>query len=145
MNIRSCLDAIAAVQGGLAIEDPIAAKVKQVFRLPPARGFVLNSFPCFVNTVELLPFSYGSGLLRRTYVVNMQMFVKDANFNRACDIALAFEEEMIRAFGLDGNISLGGACTNIEKIEGSLGLLERGNDSYPGLDYKMTLHMVEGR
>ena len=130
---------IATVQGGLAISDPIAVSVARVYKLPPPETHKYNSFPCFVNSVRLLPLVYASSLLRRTYEVRMQLLVKDNDFGRGCEIALAFEEELIRAFASD--ITLENHCTNIETIVGELANL----NGYPGLDYRLLLHMAEAQ
>lgn len=144
MNIRGALTELVKLQEGLAIEEPIEAQIVKAYPVPPPPSHAL-SFPCFINTARLQPTVFASQLMQRTYVVQMQMLVKDADVDRACDIALAFEEELIRALAEDDGVTLNNAVTNIETIEGELGLLEWNGAGYPGLDYFITLHMAESR
>lgn len=143
MNIRNALDRIVTVQEGLAITDPVTLSMSRVYKLPPPKNSALPDTPAMINTVELDPTVFASSLLRRKYVVRMQLFAKSADEDWAADIALAFEEELIRAFAKD--VTLEGRITNIVQIEGELGLLEWAGKAYPGLDYRMQIDMSEAQ
>lgn len=144
MNIRDALTKLVLLQAALTITSPVTSTIKRAYKLPPPSQIKLTEFPCFINSVELLPTDFkGSGQMKRVYVVRQQLFIHDSDFDQGCDIALAFEEKLVTA--ITQHLSLNQTATIVFDIRGQLARLEWAGEGYPGLDYYASLRMTEFR
>lgn len=136
MTIRAALDALVTLEASLTISSPISASILHAYKYPPDRKVALEA-PAWINTwsvgkVESMP----NQVLRQWPTVTMQLFVRDANLDRACDIATAFWDAWVIAWAQSR--SLGGVVDTTEMRGGTptLGMLEweaGGGPSYVGL------------
>ncbi len=141
MDIRSALDRIVVVQGGLAITDPITASVQKAWKYVPSRRATLADTPAFTNSWRLVSTESGNSLFRRQYTVNMQLFVNDADTDRAADIASSFEQALHVAFNADKRLENTVTRQTIYGGDPTLALLEYAKKTYVGLDLFMDIWM----
>jgi hypothetical protein len=144
MDIRSALDRIIAIQDGLAITDPIAEDVKKAYKYVPRANVTLTDVPAFTNEWTLTSLDRFVSFRIQNYTVHMQLFVEDADIDRAADIASSFHKELIDA--LDADIALNNTVTQHSLRGGNPTLvgLERAGKIYIGLDLFLDLEMKEG-
>ena len=139
MDIRSAMDRIVTLQGGLVITVPgegiDTLAVAQAHKYFPDRAEVIES-PGWINEWSLVEEERGaSGTRRHTYIVHSQLFVQDADLDQAADIASEFFDQYMTA--LDADVTLNGACT-IQVLRGGqptlVTLQWAGDLTYIGLD-----------
>ena len=145
MDIRTALDQIVTIQGGLSITSPLSVSVKKAYKYVPNASVALPDAPAWTNDWTLTSLERFVSLRIQNYTVHMQLFVKDANIDRAADIASAFLDKLITA--LDADISLSQTVTQHTLRGGNPTLvgLERANLPYIGLDLFLDLEMKEGK
>lgn len=134
MNIGTVLDRIVTLQQGLSITAPIAASVKRVHKFPPNRAQALADCPAWVNTWTMTRTDAQAGHWFEFYTVHCQLFVNDADLNRAADIATAFHVAFVIAMETDFRLS--GTVLGVYPRGGdpTLALLEWAGQGYVGLD-----------
>lgn len=146
MDIATALTRLATMEKALTISAPIAASIKRVHTLPPNRGQALADTPCWINSWQLSRIESGlggaAGPRHEYYAVHAQLFVSDADINRAASIATAFLPKFIEA--LNADYTLGDAVLTAELRGGdpTLALLEWGGQSYAGLDLFVDLDLA---
>lgn len=136
-SIRTTLDRIVTIQGGLTITAPISEHIAKAYKYPPPGKNALDT-PCFMNSPELT--QYDRGMLRqRIYQIRMQLFVKDADPDVAGDIAVAFGDKLSIALDNDLTLAIAGvpSCTLWRNLRGGVRLLEWNQIPYIGLDLFM--------
>ncbi|MGD9889691.1 MAG: hypothetical protein AB7R89_25790 [Dehalococcoidia bacterium] len=144
MDIGSALDALATIHGTLSITSPIAASIKKVHTYAPNRDSTLPDTPCWMLTWSFRELQEGmSGRRFQVYTVRCQLFIEDADLNRAAAIATAFHVAWIDL--MDQHNQLGGTVTKIDRRGGepTLGLLTWAEKPYVGLDLYLDLHLVD--
>lgn len=139
MDLSAVLDAVTAVQAALTITSPIDASIKAVHRYPPNRQSVLPDTPCWMNTWTLARVEENidfDGNRRFFYSVNAQLFIKDADLNRAADIATSFHQAWLDALVLSPALSTGadGLSWTPRGGDPTLVLLEWGSMPFIGLN-----------
>jgi hypothetical protein len=136
-SIRTAMDRIVSIQGGLSITSPVSSTISKAYKYPPPGRTMLDT-PCFVNWPELT--QYDRGMLRqRIYQVRVQLFVLDPDADRAGDIAVAFQDKFAIALDNDLTLAIAGvpSCTLWRNLRGGVRLLEWNALSYIGLDMFM--------
>ena len=144
MDIRSALDRIVVIQEGLSITDPLTLAVKRAYKYVPEASSALPDTPAWTNEYSLTNVERLVSLRIQTYTVHMQLFIDDADLDRAADIASSFLKQMIDA--LDADVSLAQTITQ-QSLRGgnpTLGSMPRANMPYTGLDLFLDLEMKEG-
>lgn len=134
MDIRAALTNLVALQAGLAITDPVAASIKKAWNYMIPQGGIAPDTPCWMNTWRMERMERGSAVRRQFYTINMQLLVRDADQERAADIATAFHVALVTA--LDGNLTLGGTV-KVHTLRGgdpTLFTMDRAGLSFIGLD-----------
>lgn len=136
-SIRTALDRIVTIQSGLTITSPSIANVERVYRLPP-NGKVLLEPICFMNSPELTRYTVGM-IRERLYTVRMQLFVRDADWDVAGDIALAFQDKLGAALDNDVTLAIAGvpSCSLWRNLTGGAQVLSWNGIDYPGLDMRI--------
>ena len=151
MDIRSALDRVIEIQGGLSISDPLSLSVKNAYKYsPPASVSLRGNLPAWTNEWTLERIDRHIGLRVQFYTVHMQFFCYDADLDKAADIASAFHVELVTA--LDADVQLTGdgtvpTVTNSALRGGNptLAVLDRrDNQPYMGLDLFLDVEMKEG-
>ena len=144
MDIRSALDRIIVIQGGLSITSPSTENVKKAYKYVPRANVILTDVPAFTNEWTLASLERFVSFRIQNYTVHMQLFVEDADIDRAADIASSFHKELIDA--LDADIALSNTVTQHSLRGGNPTLvgLERAGRMYIGLDLFLDLEMKEG-
>lgn len=136
-SMRTALDRIVTIQTALTITSPVADAVKRVYRLPP-KGTVPLEPTCFMNSAELI--QHERGMLRqRIYLVRMQLFVQDVDWDRAGDMAMAYQDKLTIALDNDLTLSIAGvpSCTLWRSLRGGPRNLIWNGVEMPGLDMFM--------
>ena len=143
MDIRSALDQIVVIQGGLSITSPVTASVKKAYKYVPKASVALPDNPAWTNDWSLTSLERFVSFRVQNYTVHSQLFVQDADIDRAADIASAFLDKFITA--LDADISLSQTVTQHTLRGGNPTLvgLERAGQIYIGLDLFLDLEMKE--
>lgn len=138
MDIGTALDRIVAMQGALAVTSPLAVSVKKAHKFPPNRQQAIAESPAWINTWTLnrIEWTLSGATARRQefYSVNCQLFVLDADLNRAAEVASAFLPKFVTALGQDH--TLGGTVlfADVRGGDPTLGLLEWAGQGYAGLN-----------
>ena len=132
------------MQAAIAITDPVTASIKKAYKYVPAASVALPDTPCWTNEWTLTSVDRFVGLRIQNYTVHMQLFVQDADLDRAADIASSFHKEFVD--DLDADISLNNTVTQQSLRGGSptLAGLQRANLAYIGLDLFLDIEMKEG-
>jgi len=138
-SIRLALDALAALELGLSIADPIVASPHRAWKYMPAQEAVLPDGITWANVWTLTDISYQPSNQVEHYDVNVKLYIKDADVERAADIATAFYQAFLNALGQ--SLTLGGTVKSHEMHGGdpTLAGLSRGGMSYMGLDLHLLL------
>ncbi len=145
MDIRSALDRITAIQAGLSITSPVTASIKKAYKYVPKQDAALPDAPAWMNDWTLSREERHIDLRIQHYTVHMQLFVNDADQDRAADIATAFMAQAVDGF--DADVTLDGNVTNSALRGGdpTLVSLGRAGQSYIGLDLFLDLEMKEAK
>jgi len=141
MDIRSALTQLIAVQDGLSITDPIVASIEKAWTYMIPQNSIAPDTPCWMNTWRMDREERGSSVRRQFYTINMQLLVRDADQERAADIATAFHVALVTA--LDGNLTLSGSVKT-QTLRGgdpTLFVVDRGGLAFIGLDEFLDLEL----
>ena len=143
MDIRSALDRIIATQDGLSITDPATVSILKAYKYSPPASEQLPDLPAFTNDWSLTRYDRHTGLRIRFYTVHMQLFVYDADQDRAADIATAFHEKLLTQ--LDADVTLNNTVVRHDIRGGNptLVAITRSNQVYIGLDMFLDVEMKE--
>lgn len=144
-NIRAVLDKLIVLQKGLVITGPVTEHIKRAYKYPPNRSIALPDTPCWMNTWTLTAYHRYPGSLHRFYTISNQLFINDADLDRAADIASAFHEAYTDA--LDQDITLGGVIERQDVRGGdpTLVLLEWAGIAYIGLQIFLDIELIEAK
>jgi len=93
-TIRAALAAIVSIQEALTITDPLAVTVKKAWKYFPPEDMGAVETPFWMNAFTAHPTDVRFGYAERNFTVHMMMLVKDADEERAADIATAFYESL---------------------------------------------------
>ena len=111
-TILDAMRAIRAVQVGIAITDPEPRRVKVAYLTQPHQAETLvANLPCFTNNWDFLAETRHGNLRELTYLVHMQLHVAQAtngDNSRSAEIATAFFDPILTAFGQVNSAGLGG-------------------------------------
>jgi len=118
---------------GLSINDPLAADIKRVYEKPPA---TIEDTPCFVLFGAIKkPERRPGGWRIVHYRLRVQLFVQDADADRAAAMAESFGDALINT--VDGQLQLAGQARLVHEEVGEVVGLEypRGSGRhYVGFD-----------
>lgn len=147
MNIADVIDAVAAVQLGISIDDP-AMEMRAAFAYVPDAKAALP-IPAWVNSWSMPSHSAQFSNRSVIYTVHMQLFAVPAAVEqeRAMRVCSLFHEQVLLAFEDLDNSTLG-ATVSIHTLRGNdptMGRLEHGGQAYIGLDYLLDVQMQEAR
>lgn len=136
-SIRTVLDRVVTIESGLTITSPITATVARVYRLPPKGNVALEPI-CFMNSADLTRYTVGM-TRERLYSLRMQLFVQDADWDRAGDIALAFQDKLGAALDNDVTLAIAGvpSCSLWRNLVGGPRVLSWNGVDCPGLDMRI--------
>jgi len=145
VDIGSALDRIIAIQGGLSITSPITESIKVAYKYSPAANVGLPDAPAFFNEWTLEREERHVSMRIQYYTVHMQLLVRDADLNRAADIATAFHVALVDAF--DADVQMNNTVTQSSLRGGSptLAGFVRNNINYIGLDLFLDLELKEAK
>lgn len=138
-SIRTVLDSLVTLESGLTITSPLAASVSRVYRLPPTGTIALEPI-CFMNSADLIAYKvFNASTRERIYSVRMQLFVQDADWDRAGDIALAFQDKLGAALDAQDALWISGVptCSLWRNLTGGPRVLSWNKVDMPGLDMRM--------
>ena len=143
MDIRSALDQLIILQAALSITDPETVTIKKAWKYMAPQDAILPDAPCWMNEWRMVSEGRDSGLRRQDYTVHMQLFIDNADQERAADIASAFHVALVAA--LDLKITLSGTVVlhNLRGGDPTLAILERAGRSYVGLNLYLDLLMED--
>lgn len=119
MDIRAALDQLIIRQAALSITSPITESIKKAHKyMAPPEGDIPEA-PCFMNSWQLVrhEMGHGTGSVVEIYVINSQLFVKDADRERGADIATAFHVALITDLE-DGDASFASTVVRIRPRDG---------------------------
>ena len=145
MDIRTCLAQIIILQKELAITAPITMDLEAAYKYVPPAKVQIPANPFFQNSWTLVSEDRNVSQRVQQYMVQMQLLVKDADMDRAADIATAFHVQAVDKF--DAKVDLNGTCSS-QTLRGgnpTLVVITRSNLSYVGLDLFLDVRMVEGK
>ena len=139
MDIRTALARIKTVEEGLSITTPETLSIKRVYTYFPKQDAAMPDVPCFMHTFTLTDERRFNGQRTQFYVVRSQLWIGNADQDRAADIAAAFLDKWVTAFADD--VTLAGACSTqtVRGADPTLAVLERAGLSSVGLDLFMDL------
>lgn len=144
MNIRSALDRLTTIQAAVSITDPATVSVLKAWKYAPPQKAALADVPAWINDWTLISEDRANSLRTQEYLVRSQLFVYDADLDRAADIATALFVAYVD--DLDADVKLNNTVTrqSIRGGEPTLVVLEFGRRSYVGVDVLMSMTMREG-
>lgn len=149
MDIREALSQLYAVEGALAITDPITTNIKKVWHYRPPSNKTITDTPCITNLWTAPTLEFRSGVLTGEFEINLQLLVWDADSDQAADIAAAFYKPVIEA--LSANIKLGLSGWTVRRLRGGENTLRVFGDesdvagkTFIGLDLFIDLYSTLG-
>ena len=147
MDIRSALDQLIIREAALSITSPITTSIKKAWKYMAPQESTVPETPCFMNGWRLVDHEIGHGRssVKEVYVVNAQLFIKDADLERGSDIATAFHVAFITDIE-DGDLTLAGSVAIMRFREGdgaALVTLERAGAAYMGVNYFLELVLTK--
>lgn len=135
---------IKALLETVSIAEPIKEAIARVYEFPPP---TVEDLPCFIIGLPALKIERGPSLRIRTYKVRLTLLVRDADVDRAAEIADAYREAILDVF--DADVTLGGNCTQAlapEFEEGSGFEYPGGSGKhYVGYDIFLTVEIKEAK
>lgn len=143
MNIAAAMSRIYKIEESITADfDNKKHKVQRVYPFFPSTAKMIAGDVAFLNSWELQPTVFASGLLRRTYTISMQLVVKSSDWAYGAQLATAFEDPIVRAFAQD--VTLKGEITNIVQMSAQLARIQFSGMAYPGLSIAMDINLSEG-
>lgn len=147
MDILTALLRIRQIQESISVADPTqqgeTLKIVKAWLTRPPANVVLTEFPCFINTWNLGSETRRSGLRQQEYTVNMQLVIKNSDWDVSALMATAFMPAIVDAF--DANVTLGARVVRTALRGGRPTLAKIVLDQvYVGLDLYLDLYMGEG-
>src|SRR3990167_8161155 len=122
----------------VSITSPVAQTVKKVYATPPP---AIQDLPCFIIYPPRAVIARGAGGRTKLYTVRCRLLVKDADLDRAADLADAYREAAIDAF--DADVVLFNGALAGQDCEEAAGFLY-GGVNYTGFDCLLSITGVEG-
>lgn len=128
----------------VSITEPIEETIARVYEFPPP---TVQDIPCFIIGLPALKVERAPSLRIKTYRVRLSLLVRDADVDRAAEIADAYREAILDAF--DADVTLGGKSTQAlapEFEEGSgLEYPQGSGNYYVGYQAFLTVEIKEAR
>lgn len=139
MDIVSAMTEINTRLGALVITSPIQASVLKVWDPVPPDSVANPDTPCWMLSRSLVSTERSAGFYYEKHTLRLQLFIKDADRDRAFRIARAFEVALHASFGPHPTLSLKVADQFIRGGTPTEATLERAGQSYTGLDLYMDI------
>lgn len=150
MNIRDVIAAVNVIQAAITISSPSSIAVAKVWPYFPPQSVAVSESPAFFNEwIFVREDRTTNGMRQQYYTDHMQLFVYDADSDRAADIATAFMAAIVDAF--DAEETLNGTAFRT-KLRGSGGgnrpaifPVKWDNFTFIGLDLYLDIELTEGK
>ena len=139
MDILTAMDEIRTRLGALAITTPIAQTVARVWDPLPPDSVVISDVPSWGLSLSFLGADRTASQYVEHYTLRMQLFIKDADRDRAIKIARSFHVALLAAFAPHPTLA---ATVTDHTLRGGTpteAILTRNDLTYTGLDEYMDI------
>lgn len=133
MDILSALERLLVIQRQTQVVDPTPLAVKAAYLTSPPRGQALPDTPCWLNGYALNRIAWQPSRFEY-YTVHAQLFVDDADLDRAARGATALLGQFIADLAADYQLGGNAVSTDLRGGDPTLAMLEWAGRAYVGLD-----------
>lgn len=148
MKIRDVIGALVTLQSGLSITDPEVVAIAKAYNYFPPQEMTLTDTPCWANEYKLVGIERSPSRFAQEYIIHSQLFVQNADDERAADIATEFLAEYLDA--LNQNVTLETSPGNPTCVQAfpaggdpTLALLDRAGIKFIGLDMLLYVQLSD--
>lgn len=145
MDILSAMVKLRAIEAALSITSPVTLAVKRTYLWIPHQGSAVPDAPAWLNTYQLQEHNVVNRRFTSIYTVSMNLVLREANLDRAGEIALNFHVALKNALEVEVNQTLTSTVNEIRNFRTARELpavLEIGKQAFVGLSELLDLQIV---